>query len=120
MSGLVDSLLILAQDGKNGGAPGGTTSFLLMLLPFIVIFFLAQLIFGSPQRREQRRKDELLKNLKKNDRVVTIGGIYGTVANIAAEKNEVTLKVDDNTRLKLRLDSIQSVLKDETEKEPAK
>ena len=116
----LQGLLLLAQEEKKGAGGDGTSSFLLMLLPFILIFFLAQLIFGSPQRREQRRKDEMLKTLKKNDRVVTIGGIYGTVAGIAADKNEVTVKVDDNTRLKMRLDSIQSVLRDENEKEPAK
>lgn len=121
MVDLAHSLLILAQEeGKKEAPVDGTTSILLILLPFLIIFFLAQFIFGSPQRREQRRKEELAKALKKNDRVVTIGGIYGTVANIAADKNEVTLKVDDNTRLKMRLDSIQTVLKDETEKEPAK
>ena len=84
-----------------------------------VLLIIFQFMFG-PHRREQRRKEELLKSLKKNDRVVTIGGIYGTVANIATDKNEVTLKVDDNTRLKMTLDSISRVLRDEAEKEPAK
>jgi preprotein translocase subunit YajC len=113
-------LAVLAQNGngKNGEAPPPLTNPFIWLFPALLILIIFQFMFG-PHRREQKRKDELLKSLKKNDRVVTIGGIYGTVASIAAEKNEVTLKVDDNTRLKMTLDSIRTVLRDE-EKEPVK
>lgn len=114
-------LAVLAQNGNGGNgeaAPPPITNPLIYLFPALLILIIFQFMFG-PHRREQRRKEELLKSLKKNDRVVTIGGIYGTVANIVADKNEVTLKVDDNTRLKVTLDSIRTVLRDE-DKEPAK
>ena len=115
-------LAVLAQNGNGGNgeapAPAPMTNPLIYLFPALLILIIFQFMFG-PHRREQRRKEELLKSLKKNDRVVTIGGIYGTVANIVTDKNEVTLKVDDNTRLKVTLDSIRTVLRDE-DKEPAK
>jgi preprotein translocase subunit YajC len=45
----------------------------------------------------------MLSNLKKNDRVVTVGGIYGVVSNVHREADEVTLKVDESTNTKLRV-----------------
>ena len=45
----------------------------------------------------------MLQNLKKNDRVVTIGGIYGTVVNAQKDLDEVTIKVDESTNTKLRM-----------------
>ena len=71
---------------------------------------------GLPDVQLTLFADDLLKSLKKNDRVVTIGGIIGTVANVTPDGKEVTLKVDDNTRLKMLRSSIQTVLRDD---EPA-
>jgi len=84
------------------------------MIPALLIFFLFQMFFAqSPQKREQKRIDELKSILKKNDAVVTAGGIMGTVANINLEKNEVTIKVDDNTRLRVQMRSVWPLPKDE-------
>ncbi len=74
--------------------------FYITMLPFLLIFVLLFPIVIWPQRREQQKRDALLSTLKKNDRVVSVGGIIGLVANISADGKEVTLKVDDNTRIK--------------------
>jgi len=68
-----------------------------------------------PQKREQQTRAEMLTALKKNDRVVTVGGIYGVVASVQADADEVTLKIDENTNTKLRvtLSSIARVVGDE-------
>ena len=60
----------------------------------------------------------MLEAVNKNDRVVTIGGIYGVVANVNKEANEVTVKVDEatNTKLRLTLGSIARVLSEEATK----
>ena len=54
--------------------------------------------------------------MKKNDRVVTIGGIYGVVMNVHREADEVTLKVDEttNTKLRVTLSSIARIISGET------
>jgi preprotein translocase subunit YajC len=54
----------------------------------------------------------MLKTIKKNDRVITVGGIYGVVANVHREVDEVTIKVDEstNTKLRMTLGSISRVL----------
>ncbi|MEM1062489.1 MAG: preprotein translocase subunit YajC, partial [Planctomycetota bacterium] len=59
---------------------------------------------------EQKRRDAMLKALKKNDRVLTSGGMIGTVANLSADGKEVTVKFGENTRIPFLRSSIQSVL----------
>ncbi len=67
-----------------------------------------------PNKRQKAERANLLGSLKKNDRVVTIGGILGTVANTTDD--EVTIKVDDNTKIRLLRSSIQRVVVPEKEK----
>jgi preprotein translocase subunit YajC len=67
-----------------------------------------------PQQKERARREKALGELKKNDRVVTIGGIIGTIANISEKEQEVTLKIDDNTRIKMRRSAIQGLYQVET------
>ena len=103
--------LLLAE---NGEAPrGGGGELYGMLLPMVAIAFLWYFLLLRPQQRERARREDLLKALKKNDRVVTIGGILGTVVNTSADGKEVTLKVDDNTRLRMLRSSIQSVVRED-------
>jgi preprotein translocase subunit YajC len=83
------------------------------MIPMVAIAVLWWFLLFRPQRRERAKRDALLKELKKNDRVVTIGGILGTIAHVSQDGKEITLKVDDNTRIKLLRSSIQNVLTDD-------
>ena len=60
-------------------------------------------------------------NLKKNDRIVTIGGIYGTVVNINSDIDEVTIRVDEGTNTKIRMmrSAISRVVSDTTKSDEA-
>ncbi len=89
----------------------------LPFLPIVVLFFL---LIVWPQRREQAKRDQMLSAMKKNDRVVTNGGILGTVANISPDGKEITLKVDDNTRIKFLRSSIAQVLGEESKDDAGK
>lgn len=116
MNLLAIGITVLAQaqggNGANGGgAGGGPGSIWTLLLPLIVIAILFQLIISRPQKREQARREEMLKALKKNDPVVTIGGIIGTVVSVSEDGAEVVLRVDDNARLKFRRDAIREVIR---------
>jgi len=104
-----------AAGGEGGG--GGMGALSSMLMPMVLIAVFWYFILLKPQKREKAKRDALLKELKKNDRVVTIGGIMGTVANLSSDGKEVTLKVDDNARIKMLRSSIQTVLTDETSKD---
>jgi len=83
-----------------------------MLIPMVAIMFLFYFLLIVPQRKEQRKRQEMLAALKKNDRVITIGGIYGVVTNVHREADEVTLKVDEatNTKIRVTLSAIARVL----------
>jgi preprotein translocase subunit YajC len=114
MNLLAFGMAVLAQaqggNGANGGGGGGGSIWPL-LLPLVVIAILFQLMISRPQKREQARRDEMLKALKKNDPVVTIGGIIGNVVSVSEDGSEVVVRVDDNTRLKLRRDAIREVIR---------
>ncbi len=88
---------------------------LLQYLPLLVIAAAAYLLLFRPEQERRRRQQDLLGGLKKNDRVLTTAGIYGTVANVERDAGRVVLKVDDaaNVKITVTLASIASVLGDE-------
>lgn len=97
-----------------------------MLPALAITLFLFYFLIIRPQSRERKRQEQLreekLKNLKKNDKVLTIGGIYGVVTHVEPDKNEVVVRVDEtnNTRLRMSKNSIHEVITEETETQPAK
>jgi len=86
---------------------------------FAILGVLFYVMILRPQRGEQRRRQEMLAGVKKNDKVVTIGGIYGVVTNVRAEADEITIKVDEtaNAKLRMTLGSIARVLGDDASEE---
>ncbi|TWT57146.1 preprotein translocase subunit YajC [Thalassoglobus neptunius] len=110
MSTLTIPFLILAADAAD--QPEGSPMWQMLLLfgpPLLLLFFM-QTIFGKSEAKEKARRDELVSALKKNDQIVTIGGILGTVVSVAEDKQSVTIKVDDNTRLKFQASAIREVV----------
>ena len=95
---LLSSILLLAEDDPAPSLFSGN-----MLLPFLAIGVLFYFLMIRPQRRQKRQQQDMLGAMKKNDRVVTIGGIKGTIANIQREADEVTLKIDESSGAKIRV-----------------
>lgn len=85
---------------------------LLSYLPFVLVVFAAWMLLYKPERERMQRHKELLAALKKNDRVLTTSGMYGTVANVDREGERVSLKIDDseNVKITVTLSSIAKVL----------
>jgi preprotein translocase subunit YajC len=111
MESLIARLLLLAQSTSTTGAAagdgsGGANYWVLAPPVLMMIVFFYFLVF-LPQKRERQKQDTFHKTLKKNDRVVTIGGIVGTIVNIEPEGKLITVKVDDNTRMSFLRDAIQ-------------
>lgn len=103
-----------AAPAANQPAPGFLENMgMIPILVIITILFYFMLI--RPQKREQAVRQSMLDQLKKNDRVLTSGGLYGVVVNVHQSADEVTLRVDEtsNTRLKVTRSSIVRVLGDE-------
>lgn len=93
--------VLLAQNG-NAAQPGWS-GLLGPLFPFLMIAVLFYFLMIRPERRKRADLTAMLQQLKKNDRVVTIGGIYGTIVNAQQDSDEVTIKVDESTNTKLRM-----------------
>ncbi len=74
-----------------------------MLIPGALIIFVFYFLMLRPQKKEQMRRQSMLDAIQKNDRVVTIGGIYGVVMNVRREADEVVLKIDENSDTKIRV-----------------
>ena len=69
------------------------------LVPMLVIFAIFYFVLVMPMRKRQKALQAVIENLKRGDRVVTTGGLYGEVA--AVEPSYVLLKVADNVKLKV-------------------
>lgn len=96
-----------------GGGNGGFDQLVFMFGPILVAFIVINYFLVSrPQRREQQRHEQMLQGLKKNDRVLTAGGVIGTFVSSSEDRKEITLRVDDNTRIKFRSEYIRGVLDD--------
>lgn len=104
------SPLLLAAAAAEKEAGGNAFDFLGVIVPPLAIIMVLYVVMDSPARRERKQREAMLKNLKKDDRVVTIGGIFGSVANISQDGKEVTLKVDDGTRIRFRRTAIAEVI----------
>lgn len=101
-------LFVFAQDTATTQPPG--PGFGSMMMPLVLMGLIFYFIIIRPNSREKQRRNEMLAAIKKNDRVVTIGGIIGTVASV--RDDEVTLKVDEsnNTKITFSRASIQRIL----------
>ena len=82
-------------------------------VPLILLFVIFYFLLIRPQQKQQKTRQEMLKNLKKGDRVVTIGGIHGVIKEI--DDTVISLRVADNLNLKFARAAIDKVVAEETE-----
>jgi preprotein translocase subunit YajC len=113
--------LLFAQGGAPGAGADGNGNFLqplLVMAPIVVLFYFLIL---RPQQQQQRKQQEMLGALKKNDRVLTTAGIFGTVVSIDNDAHRVVLRVDDERGIKLVFSkaSVAQVIEPAAEKSKA-
>jgi preprotein translocase subunit YajC len=73
------------------------------LIPLLLVFVLFYFLIIVPQRKRQRAIDDMLNNLKSGDKVVTSGGIYGTIVSIRDDKRSVQLKISENPVIRVEV-----------------
>lgn len=96
------NLILLAQE--KTGPEGGILSQLGPFLPLIVIMFAFYFLLVLPKKRQEKKeREDLFTRLKKNDEVVTYSGIIGIVASFNKDSDEVVLKVDESSNVRLRV-----------------
>jgi len=83
------------------------------LLPIALIFIIFYFLLIRPQKKAQKNQAMMRNSLKKNDEVITSGGMHGTIVNI--QDDVVTLRIDDNTRVKVQKGSISNLKRVKTE-----
>lgn len=84
---------------------------LLQLLQFVPIFLILYLLLIRPQQQRQKKLNEMLKQLKKGDRVVTTGGIIGTVVGV--DDARAVLRIADDVKVEFAKNAVVQVLGDE-------
>jgi preprotein translocase subunit YajC len=77
------------------------------LIAIILIFVVFYFLLIRPQKKAQDDHKKMLAGLKKNDEIITNGGIHGIVANV--KESTVTLKVDDNVKLEIQKSCVASI-----------
>ena len=98
------------------GAPAGGGDVFLQLVPFVLIFIIMWFLIIRPQQRRVKEHQEMIKNVRRGDTVVTTGGILGKVSKVV-DDNELEVEIADNVRVRL----VRSMISDVRSKgEPVK
>ena len=89
-------------------APGGMELILSSIVPFLLIIVIFYFLILRPQQKRQKERAKLLESIKKGDKVITAGGIHGTVEGL--EEKTLLVKVADNVKLKMERSAISTIV----------
>jgi len=101
-----------AQAAEPARATDPTMALLIQLLQFVPILLILYLLLIRPQQQRQKKLNEMLKALKKGDRVLTTGGIIGTVVGV--DEAKAVVRIADDVKVEFAKSAVVQVL------EPAK
>jgi preprotein translocase subunit YajC len=93
---------------------GGSSAILTQVLFFAAIFAIFYFLLIRPQQKQKRERETMLTALKKGDRVVTTGGLYGTITGL--EEQKVVLRVADQVRLEFDRAAIARIVEGQGER----
>jgi preprotein translocase subunit YajC len=110
MHNILLSLFLFAPPVAGQTAPNP----LIQIVPLVLIFIVFYFFMIRPQQKKQKDREKVLDSLKRGDKVVTIGGIHGTVAGIDTEKKTVLVQVNDTTKIKFDRTAVANIEKQET------
>lgn len=102
------TLALQAADGGN---------LLVSLAPMLIIFGIFYLLLILPMRKRQKALQQMIQSLKKGDRVLTNGGLYGEIASVDESAGTVVLRIADNVKVKVARSAISGLEGQEAEKE---
>ncbi|MGH2574718.1 MAG: preprotein translocase subunit YajC [Ignavibacteria bacterium] len=98
---MINLIMFLQSDGGMGGLVSS-------LLPFILIILVFYFLILRPQQKRQKNRQKLLDSVKKGDKIISAGGIHGTVEGI--DDKTVLVKISENTKVKMERSSITTIL----------
>lgn len=79
--------------------------------PIIAMFLVLYFLLIRPQQRRQKTRNSMLSTLKKGDKVVTVGGLHGTIMEMDDSTNTVIIRVNDTTKLTFDRSSVNAITK---------
>jgi preprotein translocase subunit YajC len=89
---------------------GGTAGIVMQLLPLILIFAVFYFLLIRPQQKKMKDHREMLQKLKRNDKVITGGGIVGTISKVRDDSDEIEVEIAPNVRITVLRGTISSVV----------
>jgi len=92
---------------QQGDAGGGFASTIIMFALIILIFYFMIL---RPQKKRQKEREQMLNSVKKGDKIITIGGLHGTVVGV--EEKTILVQAADNVKLKFERSAISTITKE--------
>lgn len=95
---------ILMSGGAEGAGGGGVVT----MIWFGLIFVIMYLLLIRPQRKKQKEHEALIQELKKGDKVLTSGGMFGTIFAIDEERNRIVLKISNDVKMEFLRTSISA------------
>lgn len=95
---MFDLAWAMGPQPQGGQQPGGLMALFSTLIPFVLIFVIFYFLLIRPQQKRAKEHQRMLESLKRGDKVITAGGIYGVVE--AVGQNTVTLKIAENVKVK--------------------
>ena len=98
----------MSQPGEGGGSMVST------LVMFSLIIFIFYFMIIRPQQKRAKERQSLLDSVKKGDKIVTVGGLHGTI--IGVEEKTLLIQVADDVKLKFEKTSIQTIDRPSEEK----
>jgi preprotein translocase subunit YajC len=104
----VKSLLLIAMSQPQNGSPEGSLISTLIMFTLIIVIFYFMIL--RPQQKRQKERQKMLEAVKKGDKVVTAGGLHGTVAGI--DEKTILVQVADNVKLKFDRTAIGAVVRE--------
>lgn len=103
------SSLLLQQTAPAAAVGGGGLG---MLIPLLLLVLIMYFFMIRPQNKKQKETQKMLDALKKGDKVVTIGGIHGTISSV--KEHTVVIKVDDSAKIEFNRSAVASVIVEKT------
>jgi len=101
----MENLAIIAMSGAGAGEGGG----LLGMLPFVLIIGIVYFLMIRPQAKKAKDQKKMIAEVKKGDKVVTIGGFHGTVVDV--KDTTFLLSISKNTDIEIERSSVSGVTK---------
>ena len=89
-------------------APGGAGGIIGMIWPFILMFAVFYFLLIRPQQKKQKQRTGMLNQIKKGDKISTIGGLHGTVVELTDDT--VVLRVNDTTKMTFERSAINTII----------